>query len=245
MAQILRQRSPVTQAPAPSPEPAAPKAELPVPLSPYLQRLQEEAKQINELAQQQEIAIQRFQRSAKGLAFLLLKQPEGSQWQVEHFCQLHPVAIAQVKQDNNGKLILTSTAIDLYQDERDASANAQEVRALHRHQLETQQLKRSAPFPGPLPFLNAFWQSLVGGSGSRSQLTPLDALIWFGGGLIGRLALELALAAVPAIWPWLVGATIGAVALALYRLLFAPQAEMTFVIRLFLALVGLAIGGQI
>jgi hypothetical protein len=214
-------------------------------LGPHLQRLQEEAKHINELAQQQEMAIQRFQRSAKGLAFMLLKQPAGSRWQVEQFCQLQPVTIAQVQQDPSGRLILTATEVDLFQDEREASQNAQEVRALHRSQASARARTANSALATSFPFLQNLWQSLTGSGEPRPQLFPLDLLVWFGGGLIGRLAIELALSAVPALWPWLVGVTIGAVALALYRLLFAPHTDMTFVIRLFLALVGLAIGGQI
>ena len=89
------------------------------------------------------------------------------------------------------------------------------------------------------------WHQLTTTLEDQSQLTPLDVLVWGGGGLIGRRALELALSALPGLWPWLVGVTMAAVALGLYRWLFAPRRDGVFMARLFLALVGLAIGGQL
>ncbi|MEO1300057.1 MAG: hypothetical protein AAFW75_30665, partial [Cyanobacteria bacterium J06636_16] len=97
----------------------------------------------------------------------------------------------------------------------------------------------------PLGVLETCWQTLTRTLEARSRLTPLDIVIWLGGGLIGRLAIQLALAASPGLWPWLVGATVGAVALALYRLLFAPRPDVALVARLFLALVGLVLGGKL
>lgn len=93
--------------------------------------------------------------------------------------------------------------------------------------------------------VSELWQMLTTTIENQSQITPIDILVWCGGGIIGRLALELALAAMPGLWPWVIGITIGAVALGLYRLLFAPRTDAAFIARLFLVLLGLGIGGQV
>ncbi|NER78757.1 MAG: hypothetical protein F6K42_04100 [Leptolyngbya sp. SIO1D8] len=246
--QALRQRSqqahsesPTTEEPSPSPETLPPGIDL------HWQRLQQEAIAINELAQKQAIAIQNFKRSADRLAWSLRKQPSAYGFEFEQFCEFQAAVVSQVTQDDQGKLVLTNVTVDLYQDERHASQTAEEIRAYSqaRSQAESGRNGLVTFIGNPLAVFETCWQTLTSIIEARSQLTPLDLLIWLGGGLIGRLALELALSAVPGLWPWLVGATVGAVALALYRLLWAPRPDIAFVTRLFLALVGLAIGGHL
>lgn len=222
-------------------------ATLPKEVHLHWQRLQQEANVINELAQRQAIAIQNFKRSADRLGWSLRKQPPEYGFVLEQFCQLQEPLVAQVIQDNQQVLILTNQAVDLYQDERDASQAANEIRAFSQSRYHRPSRKNSGflGFLGePLALLESLWQGFTSNLEGRSPLTPLDFVIWFGSGLIGRLALELAIAASPSLWPWLVGATLGAVALALYRFLIAPQADAAFVTRLLLILVGLVIGGQ-
>lgn len=93
--------------------------------------------------------------------------------------------------------------------------------------------------------LEGFWHSLTGTLEERTRITPLDILIWFGGGLIARQALQILLAAVPGLGHWVIGIIIGAVLLGLYRFLFAKRTDLGLIARLFLALIGLGIGGQI
>ncbi|MEO1094299.1 MAG: hypothetical protein AAFX01_05310 [Cyanobacteria bacterium J06638_28] len=223
-------------------------AALPKEVHLHWQRLQQEANVINELAQRQALAIQNFKRSADRLGWSLRKQPAEYGLVLEQFCQLQEPAVAHVVQDDQQTLILTNQAVDLYQDERDASQAADEIRAFaqtQHHRLPRENRDVWGFLAEPLAILESVWQGFTSNLEGRSRLTPLDIVIWLGGGLIGRLALELAIAASPSLWPWLVGATIGAVALALYRFLMAPRPDAVFVTRLLLILIGLGIGGQL
>ncbi|MGF1520844.1 MAG: hypothetical protein ACFBSF_00810 [Leptolyngbyaceae cyanobacterium] len=221
---------------------------LPQEVNLHWQRLQQEAMIINELAHKQAIAIQNFKRSADRLAWSLRRHPSAYGFEFQQFCELHQAVVSQVLQDAQGKLTLRHVAVDLHEDERHAAQTAEDIRALA--QTKAQTLTDQAPgFLGPTAdpqrMFEAFWQTLTRTLEVRSRLTPLDIVIWLGGGLIGRLAAQLALAALPSLWPWLVGATVGAVALSLYRLLFAPRPDVALVARVFLALVGLALGGKL
>lgn len=223
------------------PEPMPPTVNL------HWQRLQQEAALINELAQKQAIAVQNFKRSADRLDWSLRRQPADPRFDFEHLCELQEALVPQVVQTENGKIILDSTPVDLYQDERHASQTAREIRAFSQGR-ERRPGGISAALPAmnsTLGMLNRLWHTLTHTLETRSRLTLIDIGLWFGGGLIGRLALELLLAAAPSLWPLLVGAMLGIVALALYRLLLVPQPDVAFVVRLFLALVGLALGSQL
>jgi len=251
--QVLRQRSQQVGAPFPPEDSAPPPSvneppSLPPEVSLHWQRLQQEAFTINDLARKQAIALQNFKRSADRLAWSLRKQPPEYGLTIHQFCELQDVVIAQVAEDGQGKLTLTQATVDLFEDERYASQMAQELRAYSQSRSRRPHRNPDEGLSGllsdPMLALENCWLMLTHTLEARSRLTPLDIVIWMGGGLIGRLALELALAAVPGLFPWLVGATIGAVVLALYRLLLAPRPDVAFVTRLFLALLGLAIGGQ-
>lgn len=80
---------------------------------------------------------------------------------------------------------------------------------------------------------------------SAPGLTLTDGVIWFGGGVIGRLALNLLLAAFPALWSVAVAAMTAMTAYALYRATLAPKLAFGPAMRVFLLVVGLVVGGQI
>ncbi|MGD1940200.1 MAG: hypothetical protein ACFB0G_02710 [Leptolyngbyaceae cyanobacterium] len=248
MLQALRQRS---QSPVESrsPETVAAAAASPIPpsINAYLRRLQEDTEKINDLYRQQQIAIHKFQRTVKGLDFALLKQSNQGRIRLEQFCEIQDAALTKVLQDETGRYILTAVDLDLDTDQRQASQTAAAVRLRGQttHAAPETNLDFRALIETPLAWLERGWQKLTATLADQSQLTPLDVLVWCGGGLIGRRALELALSALPGLWPWLVGVTMAAVALGLYRWLFAPRRDGVFMARLFLALVGLAIGGQL
>ncbi|NEQ45222.1 MAG: hypothetical protein F6K00_17340 [Leptolyngbya sp. SIOISBB] len=211
----------------------------------YLQRLHSEAETINELYHQQEAAIRKFQSSVHGLSLILMKQPNASMLRAEQFCEIREAALTTVIQDEHNRYILTAVDLDLMLDEQAASETAASLRARlgtsDRQQNGASQVKGSAP----LAKFHDLWRALTTMLENQSQIKPFDILVWCGGGIIGRLALDLALATFPGLWPWVIGVTIGAVALGLYRLLFAPKPDAAFITRLFLVLLGLGIGGQI
>lgn len=77
------------------------------------------------------------------------------------------------------------------------------------------------------------------------ELSLVDSVLWLGGGVIGRLALNLLLAAFPALWSVAVAAITAITAYALYRATLAPRLVFGPAIRVFLLVVGLVIGGQL
>lgn len=77
------------------------------------------------------------------------------------------------------------------------------------------------------------------------SLSVVDGVLWLGGGVIGRLALNLLLAAFPALWSVAVAAITAITAYALYRATLAPKLAFGPAIRVFLLVLGLVVGGQL
>ncbi|HEY9738391.1 MAG TPA: hypothetical protein V6D06_18990 [Trichocoleus sp.] len=78
-----------------------------------------------------------------------------------------------------------------------------------------------------------------------SPFTLLDGVIWLGGGVISRLALNLILTAYPALWSVAVAAVTGMTAYALYRATLAPRLDFGLAYRVLLAVAGLIVGGRL
>lgn len=81
--------------------------------------------------------------------------------------------------------------------------------------------------------------------GRSGELSLVDSVLWLGGGVIGRLALNLLLAAFPALWSVAVAAITAITAYALYRATLAPKLAFGPAMRVSLLVVGLVIGGQL
>ena len=246
MVQALRQRSPQTNRQPTPEEMAASSGAAPTNIHHYLRRLYEEAERINALCRQQEIAIQKFQRTVKGLDIILLKQGDGIH-SSEQFCELRNAALTTVIQDKAGRYILTALEIDLTVDEQQAFQDAAEIRSWGQGRSQHDQGSGlwSSLVTDPISVLDGLWRSLTGTLESRTRITPLDILVWCGGGVIARKALNLAVVAVPALGHWVLAIIIGAVILGLYRVLSSQRTDLAFVARLFLVLAGLGIGGQL
>ncbi len=69
-------------------------------------------------------------------------------------------------------------------------------------------------------------------------------LLWFGSGVIGRMALNLVLTAIPGLWSLAVALLTGVTAYALYRATLAPRRDFGLAYRMFLVIAGLVIGGR-
>ncbi|MBW4482168.1 MAG: hypothetical protein KME14_06470 [Tildeniella torsiva UHER 1998/13D] len=85
----------------------------------------------------------------------------------------------------------------------------------------------------------------LGPSTRGASLSLVDGVLWLGGGVIGRLALNLLLAAFPALWSVAVAAITAITAYALYRATLAPKLAFGPAIRVFLLVLGLVVGGQL
>lgn len=247
--EALRQRSAaiagtVPEPPALAPESLSPTA-LPQEVTLHLQRMQGQAYKINELAQQQIVALQAFKQGMDGLAWSLHRHGLAQTWSLETLVRLQAVAVAQVLQGDDGAMVLTQSPVDLFQQEREASSTAQWLRHQRQATPATEQAGWQMVGAEPMAALGRLWQGLTTILERRSRLTPLSLVAWLGGGAIARQALDLLLAASPALWPGLVALVVGAVAFALYRLMTRPTVEFPFMIRLLLALVGLLLGGYV
>ncbi|TVQ07049.1 MAG: hypothetical protein EA368_15390 [Leptolyngbya sp. DLM2.Bin27] len=77
------------------------------------------------------------------------------------------------------------------------------------------------------------------------QLSLVDSVLWFGGGVIGRLVLTSLLTMFSALWPVALAAITAITAYALYRATLAPKLAFGPAIRVFLLVVGLVVGGQL
>lgn len=88
-------------------------------------------------------------------------------------------------------------------------------------------------------------------SGSRSErdrtsghFSWLDGAIWFSGAAIARIVVEAALVSHPILRMPLLIALVGAIALAIYRVVFAKSSDFSLAYRLSAALLGLFLGGS-
>jgi len=93
--------------------------------------------------------------------------------------------------------------------------------------------------------LNSIADARLGASPTANPLlSPMDMLLWFGGGFIGRLALTLVLSAFPGLWALAVAILTGMTAYALYQATLAPRRNFALAYRIFFMIAGLVIGGQ-
>ena len=249
MTQALRQRSRQEALPQhPEVDPSLTLDNIPPEIQKYLARLEEEAGQVNELARQHQYAIEKFQRTVNALGLALIRNPSYRGIQLHDVCVMRDAAVTAVIIDDAGRYIVEAENLDLQQDLRDASQTAQDLRSFERYRSQNTAANShrfGTLFAEPVATLETLWYGLTTNLGTRSRITPVEILVWFGGGLIGRLALQLLVSAFPATFPWLVGATIATVVLTLYRFLSSNRPDLSSLTRLFLALVGLIVGGQL
>ncbi|PSR16754.1 hypothetical protein C8255_16195 [filamentous cyanobacterium CCP3] len=85
----------------------------------------------------------------------------------------------------------------------------------------------------------------LGAFGPGPSLSMVDSMLWFGGGVIGRLALNLLIGAFPALWSLAVAAITAMTAYALYRATLAPKLAFGPALRVALLVLGLIVGGQL
>ncbi|MBD1915915.1 MULTISPECIES: hypothetical protein [Cyanophyceae] len=102
-----------------------------------------------------------------------------------------------------------------------------------------------ARFVAPQQAKPAVTHSPLGHPSRGASLSVVDGVLWLGGGVIGRLALNLLLAAFPALWSVAVAVITAITAYALYRATLAPNLAFGPAIRVFLLVLGLVVGGQL
>jgi hypothetical protein len=273
--ETLRQRSAqgVLGQPVATPEPTAWNPELATQISLHQQRLQAIVEQINDLSARQERAMVEMKAVSERLALEQRRQQRyeataGLPQSAPLVVQYEGAIVADAEQDDQGNVVLTYRTADLHQADREATHLAQTLR--DRSRPRSRPAAQYSPGPGlstlvaePLNALVGLWQwscdvaqqqwqhwrsgaaSAAPGRRGRSSFTLLDGVIWFGGGVIGRLALNLVLAAYPGLWSVAVAAVTGMTAYALYRATLAPRLEFGLAYRVLLAVAGLIVGGRL
>jgi hypothetical protein len=177
---------------------------------------------------------------------------------------------ASVVLDAEGNFLLSYETLDINQEVQEAAALADHLRGTYgvagsRRPTRTPGIANdlSMLWREPLQLAKQIWQSLgelISGSGwtifspsparqsrtrvARQSLSLTDAILWLGGGVIGRVALNLLLAAVPALWSVAVAAITGMTAYALYRATLSPRLDFGLAYRVLLIIGGLLIGGH-
>ncbi|MBD0266808.1 MAG: hypothetical protein ICV77_00805 [Cyanobacteria bacterium Co-bin8] len=270
--ETLQQRSTQGTAGQPplAPDTAGWSPDLVAQISIHQQRLQAIVEQINDLSDRQERAMLEMKTVAERLD---LEQRRQQRYEAQTgLAQSLPLAVsyeeaivAAAEQDDQGNIVLTYRTADLHQADREATRLAQTLRDRNRPRFKSPQPSFHEPglstlLAEPLDALSGLWQwacdlapailSQVKVPASptrpqRSSFTLLDGVIWFGGGVIGRLALNLVLAAYPGLWSLAVAAVTGMTAYALYRATLAPRLEFGLAYRVLLAVSGLIVGGRL
>jgi hypothetical protein len=177
---------------------------------------------------------------------------------------------ASVVLDAEGNFLLSYETLDINQEVQEAAALADHLRGTYgvagsRRPTRTPGIANdmSMLWREPLQLAKQIWQSLgelISGSAwtifspsparqarnrvARQSLSLTDAILWLGGGVIGRVALNLLLAAVPALWSVAVAAITGMTAYALYRATLSPRLDFGLAYRVLLIIGGLLIGGH-
>jgi hypothetical protein len=181
-------------------------------------------------------------------------------------------AVPLVQRDADGTFILTAKPVDLYQAEREAASTAEALRQRSvsgrdraaPEKIATRRSRKSSKKSAPLGFLKpllTFLQessnaSAVGRPPHSSQvreaqwdasnaLTMPEAAMWLIGAIVARGGINLVLSAVPGLWLLMVGLMVVPAAIAIYRITTSPQSSFVWGCRLFLAMVGLLIGGRL
>jgi hypothetical protein len=241
----------------------------------HVKRLQALAEKINNLSSEQECLIGELKVLGSRLAHLQQSYPahEGSGLQFPQI-NFDRAVLASVETDVEANLYLTYRSAEPTQSEKEAYAVANHLRGTYGPKapsflpvsLVNLLREMGIVWQEPATLASKFWHQLSSFSHQnkegpfkaapdnrgqsprasyRDSMSLIDMLLWFGGGVIGRLALNLLLAAIPALWSLAVAVLTGITAYALYRATLAPRKDFGLASRVFLIIAGLVIGGQL
>lgn len=253
--EMLQQRS--GQSPGTSATPTARADHLEL----HRHRLLAIAEHINELSLQQERAMVEIRQIGERIAREqhLFQGSSDRSAALATWLDTDNAIVAWVESEEDGGLFLAYRPVKFDQEHHTANQVAQAL----RQQTARRRSHRSAdPTLGPdilwaepLTFFRSGWQALTDGlatwlstattPSARPRLTPMDGAMWFGGGVISRLALNLILAAYPGLWSIAVAIVTAITAYALYRATLAPRLDFSLAYRVLLAVAGLILGGHL
>jgi hypothetical protein len=232
-----------------------------------VQSLQAGIHMINQLSQQQEQVILDMQRVQAQLAQLepawTTQFGEPLQYPILLF---EKAAVVSAACDESGNVVLSHRSVSPLQPEQEAHNLANHL----RHSYGSRTGGRVAGLSGVIREIRTLWHEPLQGlkhlwlkvertlqlvttrspktskhhrSRFSRPLSVVEAVLWVGGGVIARVALNLALAAFPYLWTLAVISITAATAYALYQATLAPKPDLAIASRLLLALGGLVVGG--
>jgi hypothetical protein len=239
----------------------------------HIKRLQSLAEKINSLSYEQEHLMGEIKAVESRLGQLQLQGHSPSQGGVPlPKIHLDRAVLASAETDGAANLVITYRSPHLPHPEHDAHVLADHLRGAYgpKPQASWQDFwarlmqEMDMVWQEPATLIARGWQQAQSlnrtmahaassqDGGARSAASPaaawsalslVDMLVWFGGGVIGRLALNLVLSAIPALWALAVAILTGITAYALYRATLAPRKDFGIAYRVFLMIGGLMIGG--
>ncbi|MGD1952016.1 MAG: hypothetical protein ACFB14_20565 [Leptolyngbyaceae cyanobacterium] len=234
-----------------------------------LQQFDAALRTIEQLAQQQQQALQRLQSLGVGLVQQIQPGTSPDVDDIARFltdCQT--IEVPTVHRDIDGYLGLGYHLIDFQQAEHDATSNADALRVrsqLFKHSL-TQQPQMSGS--SKVPYINKVSNGILGdvkhfgrlayrsieewirpyvhaNQRSRSStFTLADGAIWCIGAAVARLTLKQVFQIYPALWPPVAFVVIASIVLSLYQAIFSPRPNPVLGYRTLMIILGLLLGGR-
>lgn len=268
--ETLRQRSSQQLRIPPQLDPVA----VPVPevdLAQYLQQLQQQAQQVNQLSLAQAEALLKLKSLSDRYALDLKQQAARGGYEPAvalPLCEFESALVPDVQQDHQGYLTVTYRSLDLQEEEHYAYELAESLR--HRGGLQpwlgesttASDLGVGAILAEPLKALQTLeswgqqqfsrWRRSLNLRSKRGQrplasspITFLDAVIWFSGAAMVRVGINFLLAANPLLRLPLMLLLLGFSAGAIYRAVLCPKPDYSLGYRLLIAIAGLIVGGRL
>ena len=224
---------------------------------------------VDQLAQQQQQALQRLQHLGNGLIQQVQPGASPDVDDIARFLSDVPVVeIPTIRRDADGYLDWDYHTVNFHQAEQDASSNAATLRLRSQH-LFKHSFNRTQGYPPNVDSsrypangleklaedlkhycqlayrpIQSWIQRYLGPHQRTSQFTLLDSAIWCIGAAIGRLILNQLFQFNPAMWPPVAFVLIAGIIFSLYRAIFSPRPNPALGYRTLTVILGLLIGGR-
>ncbi|HEY9640360.1 MAG TPA: hypothetical protein V6C57_07745 [Coleofasciculaceae cyanobacterium] len=220
-----------------------------------LQRLEEQAQQINQLSATQEAAILALKAIAEQieqdwkaveLDHAARAGYDASTLKIPSLWEYRSASLPQVEKNQEGVLVLTSRSIDLFKAEREAALTAQALRHL------------KPPHLRPPNWTRRFSQWVLGSKQPKTSLTAAqirrrrsqgfnrrEGVTLLVGAVLVRVLLNLLLSAHPGLWFPAIALMVTPGAIALYRSTVTPRSTLSWGYRLIAIMLGFWIGGRL
>jgi len=224
------------------------------------QRLDAQAKEVNQLSAAQEAAILKLKAIAEQV---------GQEWQASDptslassgkavrlppICEYVETSVPHIEKDQHGKFVVTSRSVDWFKAEREAELNAEELRyRAVKTQRNSPLFSRLWNWLGEKPQpktsqSKTLYSKMQKRSAQRSKNSPFNVrhtVILLVGAIVTRVLLDTLLAIFPGLWLPAIAIMVTPSAIAIYRRPLTRESGLVWGYRLVLVLLGLLIGGRI